>query len=171
MDVGLTTKRDWHSFNREWRDPIGEKNFDRISKTIMSVIYAPAKFWWGIFFGALLGATLLAPESNFANRTHELFYTLRDSLLLAWKQNPWFVIFLLFIIVTLIYRIHAGRIILHVNKENCHDKIEVIKEQTLEERHLIVLENLRASSSQSGNLSILLVIVSLIFSWMLFQAG
>lgn len=31
------------------------------------------KFWWGIFFGALIGVLLLAPESNFSNRVRELF--------------------------------------------------------------------------------------------------
>ncbi len=38
------------------------------------------KFWWGIFFGALIGVLLLAPESNFSNRVRELFYTLQDSV-------------------------------------------------------------------------------------------
>lgn len=38
------------------------------------------KFWWGIFFGALIGVLLLAPESNFSNRVRDLFYTLQGSV-------------------------------------------------------------------------------------------
>lgn len=38
------------------------------------------KFWWGIFFGALIGVLLLAPESNFSNRARDLFYTLQYSV-------------------------------------------------------------------------------------------
>jgi serine phosphatase RsbU (regulator of sigma subunit) len=38
------------------------------------------KFWWGIFFGALIGVLLLAPESNFSNRVRDLFYTLQDTV-------------------------------------------------------------------------------------------
>lgn len=38
------------------------------------------KFWWGIFFGALIGVLLLAPESNFSNRVRDLFYTLQHSV-------------------------------------------------------------------------------------------
>lgn len=38
------------------------------------------KFWWGVFFGALIGVLLLAPESNFSNRVRDLFYTLQDSV-------------------------------------------------------------------------------------------
>jgi len=38
------------------------------------------KFWWGIFFGALIGVLLLAPESNFSNRVRDLFFTLQDSV-------------------------------------------------------------------------------------------
>ena len=38
------------------------------------------KFWWGIFFGALIGVLLLAPESNFSLQVRNLFYTLQDSV-------------------------------------------------------------------------------------------
>ena len=38
------------------------------------------KFWWGIFFGALIGVLLLAPESNFSNRVRDLFYTIQYAL-------------------------------------------------------------------------------------------
>jgi hypothetical protein len=38
------------------------------------------KFWWGIFFGALIGVLLLAPESNFSHQVRNLFYTLQDSV-------------------------------------------------------------------------------------------
>jgi hypothetical protein len=38
------------------------------------------KFWWGIFFGALIGVLLLAPESYFSERLRGLFWTLQDSV-------------------------------------------------------------------------------------------
>lgn len=37
------------------------------------------KFWWGIFFGALIGVLLLAPDSSFSHRIRDVFYTLQDS--------------------------------------------------------------------------------------------
>lgn len=33
---------------------------------------SPKKFWWGIFFGALIGVLLLLPESNFSYRVRDL---------------------------------------------------------------------------------------------------
>ena len=38
------------------------------------------KFWWGIFFAALISVLLLAPESNFANRVRDLFYSIQYAL-------------------------------------------------------------------------------------------
>ena len=32
------------------------------------------KFWWGIFFAALISVLLLAPESNFSNRIRDFWY-------------------------------------------------------------------------------------------------
>jgi hypothetical protein len=46
------------------------------------------KFWWGVFFAALIGVLLLAPESNFSNRIRELFYTLQDSFVAWLDQSP-----------------------------------------------------------------------------------
>lgn len=45
------------------------------------------KFWWGIFFGALIGVLLLAPDSNFSANMRDLFktaqYTVADVLFAA----------------------------------------------------------------------------------------
>lgn len=38
------------------------------------------RFWWGIFFGVVIGVLLLAPESNFSYRVRELFFTLQSSI-------------------------------------------------------------------------------------------
>ncbi|MEM8951207.1 MAG: hypothetical protein AAGA21_00520 [Pseudomonadota bacterium] len=38
------------------------------------------KFWWGIFFGALIGLLLLAPDSNFSNQVRYVFYALQDTV-------------------------------------------------------------------------------------------
>lgn len=35
--------------------------------------------WWALLLGSLFGVLLLAPESNFAIRLREIFYTLQDS--------------------------------------------------------------------------------------------
>ncbi len=37
------------------------------------------KFWWGVFFGTLLGAVILAPESQFSQEVRTLFSSLRNS--------------------------------------------------------------------------------------------
>ncbi|MGI9434197.1 MAG: hypothetical protein ACR2Q4_05100 [Geminicoccaceae bacterium] len=38
------------------------------------------KFWWGIFFGILVGVLLLAPDSNFSSNVRELFYRLQETV-------------------------------------------------------------------------------------------
>ena len=38
------------------------------------------KFWWGIFFGIVIGVLLLAPDSNFSNQVRYLFFALQDSV-------------------------------------------------------------------------------------------
>ena len=38
------------------------------------------RFWWGIFFGVVIGVLLLASESNFSYRVRELFFTLQGSI-------------------------------------------------------------------------------------------
>ncbi|MGI9507931.1 MAG: hypothetical protein ACR2QJ_01110 [Geminicoccaceae bacterium] len=38
------------------------------------------KFWWGIFFGVVIGVLLLAPESNFSHQVRQLFFTLKGSM-------------------------------------------------------------------------------------------
>jgi len=38
------------------------------------------KFWWGIFFGALIGVLLLAPDSNVSFMVRDLFYQLQDTV-------------------------------------------------------------------------------------------
>lgn len=46
------------------------------------------KLWWGVFFAALIGALLLAPESNFSNQARDVFYTLQDSFVAWLEQSP-----------------------------------------------------------------------------------
>ncbi|MGI9449890.1 MAG: hypothetical protein ACR2QH_04510 [Geminicoccaceae bacterium] len=38
------------------------------------------KFWWGIFFGALIGVLLLAPDSKVSYMVRDLFYQLQDTV-------------------------------------------------------------------------------------------
>lgn len=38
------------------------------------------RLWWGIFFAALIGVPILAPESNFSYQLRNLFLTLQDSV-------------------------------------------------------------------------------------------
>ena len=49
--------------------------FDRALKFMISAISNLKKFWWGIFFGSLIGVLLLAPEINFSNRVRDFFFT------------------------------------------------------------------------------------------------
>lgn len=84
----MSTDRDWHAFNKAWRNLDAEMKFDRALKFMISTISAPKKFWWGIFFGGLIGVLLLAPESNFSSRVRDFFYTLQYSFVAWLEQSP-----------------------------------------------------------------------------------